>query len=89
MAQVHHATVLACKRFKLSEEVAVVILQVPDTKALKKLYEKIAAKHIRISVYWEKSNLFKGEAITALVTSVQPRKMKIFSKLKLWGCDVK
>lgn len=82
-AQIHHATVKAAKRFKLSELAAVVVLQVPDTASFERLSMKLTTAGIKHDLYWETGNLFKGKALTALVTNIQPGRMKEFDRLKL------
>ncbi len=86
-AQVHHATVKACKRFKLSHLCAVIVMQVPNTASLNKLAVDLIQAGIKYESYWETSDRFKGKALTALVTNIQPGRMKEFDGLKLWACE--
>lgn len=86
MAQIHHATVKAAKRFKLDHRAAVIVLEVPNTTALERLSLDLTTARIKFDAYWEQSDRFHGTAMTALVTNMQTKKLKQLSKLKLWSC---
>lgn len=87
MAQIHHATVKAAKRFKLSHRSAVVVLQVSNTTALERTVMLLTKSKIKFDAYWELSDRFKGQVMTCLVTNEQKKRLKILNDYKLWSCE--
>lgn len=85
-AQVHHVTVKAPSSYMLSPMDAVIVLQVPDSAALQALAGKMVINNIKFQPYWETSDLFQGEKVTALITKPTER-IQMLERLELWTCN--
>ena len=86
MAQIHHATAKAAKRFDINPDEIAIVLEVPDGRALFELSDELFLKGIRFIEYWEESHLFEGKELTALVTEPSDV-LESLSQVGLWTCE--
>lgn len=85
MAQVHHATVKAAKRLKLSENMTVIVLQVANEKSLVQTASRLHESHIYFQMYLDLVSARNNQpAFTGIVTTEVNEKPKCLSRKKLW-----
>lgn len=84
IAQAHHATVKATKKFRLSENTTVVVLQVADERLLVRTAVRLNKARVRFYMYLDSVSARDNQwAYTAIVT--EPReKLKCLFRKKLW-----
>jgi len=85
MAQVHHATVKASKRLKLSENTTVIVLQVANEKSLVETASRLQESHIAFQMYLDLVSARSNQpAFTGIVTAEVEGKPKCLARKKLW-----
>lgn len=85
IAQAHHATVRATRDFKLSPYETVIVLQVPDTRSLIRLSNRMAKDNVKHIIYADTVSRRKNVVhCTAIVTNELDEQPKCLRRKKLW-----